>query len=225
MNDSAVIFDFNGVLLWDAPLHVQAWQATARALRGTEMSDDEIRIHMHGRTNSHILGHLLGRPVRGKALLELTQSKETMYRDLCLAHPEIFELSPGARALLDFLAAKRIPITIATASEITNLEFFFARLGLAEWFEIERVVYDDGHIAGKPAPDMYALAAARLGMPPARCIVVEDAISGFQSAHAAGIGHIVALGPRGEHARLRACPEVSTVIESLAHFPRELLQS
>lgn len=225
MKFSAVIFDFNGVLLWDAPLHVEAWQALAQKLRGAEFSEEEFLVHVHGRPNSHILSYLLGRTVHGQELLDLIQFKESMYRRLCLENPATFVLSPGAKALLSSLVETGIPITIATASEITNLKFFITHLGLEEWFNPNLIVYDDGFLPGKPAPDMYALAAKKLEQAPEKCIVIEDAISGFKSAHAAGIGHIIGLGPKSEHPRLKACTEVSTVIESLEHFPRELLQA
>jgi len=223
MKYKGIIFDFNGVLLWDAPLHVQAWQATALRLRGSPLNDDEFSIHVHGRTNSYILGYLSGRSLRETELLELIQVKESMYRDLCLKNPEMFVLSPGAEALLDFVSSKDIPRTIATASEKTNLDFFIQHLGLDKWFDLQRIVYDDGALPGKPAPDMYANAAGNIGLAPHECVVVEDAISGFQSAHAANIGHIVGLGPIETHNRLLACQGVSTVIESFEHFPHELL--
>lgn len=223
MKYSAVIFDFNGVLIWDAPLHVKAWQAAALKLRGSEFSNEEFLLHVHGRPNSHILSHLLGRTVQGQELLDLIQFKESMYRRLCLENPESFVLSPGATSLLSFLVKEKIPLTIATASEITNLHFFITHLGLEEWFNVDLIVYDDGFLPGKPAPDMYELAAKKLRQSPERCIVIEDAVSGFKSAHTAGIGHIIGLGPKSEHPRLLACPEVSEVIESLEQFPRELL--
>ncbi len=54
-------------------------------------------------------------------------------------------------------------------------------------------MYDDGTFPGKPAPDIYRIAAARLGRTPERCIVVEDSLSGIAAARAAGIGWIAAV--------------------------------
>lgn len=223
MKFSAVIFDFNGVLLWDEALQVEAWQTAALELRGSKLSEDEFLTHVHGRTNSHVLSHLLERTVQEQDLLDLIQFKESIYRRLCLANPESFVMSPGSKSLLSFLVKRGTPITIATASEITNLKFFVTQLGLEEWFNLDLIVYDNGFLPGKPAPDVYALAAQKLEQAPEKCIVVEDAVSGFKSAHAAGIGHVIGLGPQSEHLRLKACAEVSTVIESLEQFPRELL--
>lgn len=75
MKYKGIIFDFNGVLLWDAPLHIQAWQAMALRLRSAELNGDEFSSHVHGRTNAHILGYLTGRMLHGKELLDLIQVK------------------------------------------------------------------------------------------------------------------------------------------------------
>jgi beta-phosphoglucomutase-like phosphatase (HAD superfamily) len=218
-----IVFDLNGVLLWDAPFHVQAWQAVAVDLRGFQLSDEEFADHVHGRPNSHVLSYIAGRDIRGKELYDLAQAKESMYRDLCLAHPDTFVLSPGAVQLLDAIAEKAIPHTIATASERTNLDFFVSHLGLGKWFDVRQIVYDDGLRPGKPAPDAYATAAGNLNLAPVECVVVEDANSGFNSARAAHIGYIVGLGPVASHPRMLADERVDAVIESLAQFPRQLL--
>jgi beta-phosphoglucomutase-like phosphatase (HAD superfamily) len=218
-----IIFDFNGVLWWDSHLQVQAWQQCATAHRGTGFSEEEFALHVLGRTNQHTLTYLIGRPVDGQELHERTQHKESIYRQLCLAQGEHFTLSPGAQELLDFLVAHQIPRTIATASERSNLDFFIAHFGLTQWFDIAHIVYDDGARPGKPAPDIYLHAAQHLGLAPADCVVVEDARSGIQAAHAAQVGHIVALGPRQTHGQLRHLEGVSTVIENLYQFPRERL--
>jgi len=220
-----IIFDFNGVLWWDAHLQEQSWQQFAAEIRGVPFSVEEMASHMHGRTNQHVLEYLTGRPVIGAELHRLTQQKETIYRQLCLTLGQDFKLSPGAIDLLDFLTAHHIPRTIATASEKTNLDFFIKHLDLARWFNPAQLVYDDGLRPGKPAPDIYLQAARNLGLAPANCVVVEDSQSGLQAAYAAGIGHIIALGPVHTHERLRQLQGVSGVIESLQQIPKEQLFS
>ena len=76
-------------------------------------------------------------------------------------------------------------------------------------------MYDDGNIQGKPAPDLYLLAAQKLALTPAECLVVEDSHSGIQAAHAAGIGWVIALGPQQTHPKLLQLAGVDQVIESL----------
>ena len=221
---SAVIFDFNGVLFWDAPLQLQSWRRVAQLLRGYSMTEEEAILHMHGRPNSYVLSYLAGRHVAGEELAELTQRKESLYRELCLDNPTAFVLSPGADDLLSELKERGVPRAIATSSEKTNVAFFREHLELDRWFDIAQIVYDDGYRPGKPAPDMYLDAAKKLRVPPNQCVVVEDAVSGIQAAQSAGIGYIVAMGARAAHPRLTAFPGVALAIESMREFPRERLQ-
>ena len=223
MRFQGIIFDFNGVLWWDGHLQAQSWRQFSAELRGWPLSAEELAVHVHGRNNGYTLEYLLGRPVAGEELRALTQQKETIYRQLCLDEGEAFKLSPGAEDLLDFLAARQIPRTIATASEKTNLGFFVAHLHLDRWFDVGLIVYDDGSRPGKPAPDIYLQAAQNLGLAPAQCVVVEDSRSGIEAAHAAGIGYIVSLGPAESHDQLAGLEGVDAVIESLRKLPQERL--
>ena len=219
-----IIFDFNGVLWWDTHLQQQAWAQFASEVRGAPFSLEELAVQVHGRNNRHTLEYLYGRKLSADEIGQLTQKKETLYRRLCLDQGTEFRLSPGAINLLDFLVAHSVPHTIATASEKYNVDFFIHQLGLANWFDISALVFDDGRLPGKPAPDIYLLAAKRLRLAPARCIVVEDSRSGILAAHAAGIGLVVALGPDATHAELAKLPGVGLVVASLADLPKGLLK-
>lgn len=218
-----IVFDFNGVLWWDGHLQAEAWQQCALELRGTALSREELDIHMHGRTNRHVFSHLLGRKVGGKELMRLIDLKESAYRNLCLAQGEKFILSPGAVDLLTYLCDFHIPHTIATASERSNLDFFVSYLSLSQWFNIHHIAYDDGAISGKPAPDIYLKATRNLDLKPAECVVVEDAFSGIIAAHAAGIGHIIALGPQSTHDKLLSFDGVDEAVENLGQIRKEEL--
>jgi beta-phosphoglucomutase len=223
MKYQGIIFDFNGVLLWDSHTQERAWGRFSREKRGVPFLQEEMAIHAHGRNNQHTLQYLMGQALKGEELHQLTQQKEAIYRQLCLDQREDFRLSPGAVELLDFLVANGIPHTIATAAEKTNPDFFVKYLDLTRWFTIEQIVYDDGNRPGKPAPDIYLQAARNLGLAPARCVVVEDSRSGIQAAHAAGIGHIIALGPHHTHSVLAQLEGVNDVVENLGQIPREQL--
>lgn len=214
-----IIFDFNGVLWWDTHLQEQAWQQFTREKTGKALSAEEIATHIHGRTNQHTMDYAFGRTLPPAELSERIQQKESIYRALCLAEGDGFRLSPGAIDLLDFLVERRIPHTIATASEKTNLDFFIQHLNLSRWFDIDRIVYDNGTRPGKPAPDIYIQAARNLGLIPEQCVVVEDSRSGIQAAHAAMIGHVVAIGPAETHDTLAQLPGVDRVITRLSDLP------
>ncbi len=220
---SGLIFDFNGVLWWDESLQQRSWRAFAARLRPEPLSDEEIVLHIHGRNGQYTLEYLLGRPLQNGEAAALIEQKEALYRQMCLDLGPDFRLSPGAIELFEFLVARRIPHTIATASGKKNVDFFIEQLRLAAWFDLRQIVYDDGARPGKPAPDLYLLAAEKLGLHPSQCVVVEDSVSGLQAARAAGIGHVIALGPASTHNRLRQFPDVNEVIESLAQLRRDEL--
>ena len=223
MRYKGIVFDFNGVLFSDADLQVKSWQVIAKDLRGHEMTDDELDTHMHGRPNSYVLSYLAGRTIAGQELLDLIQVKESFYRELCLLTPRRLVLSPGARDLLETLARRNVPRTIATSSEITNLKFFIEHLRLDRWFDVAKIVYDDGIRPGKPAPHVYLAAVRNIGIAPSECVVVEDAVSGLAAAYAAGIGYIIAIGAPAAFQGLLACKGVAIAIKSLRDFPREQL--
>jgi beta-phosphoglucomutase len=216
-----IIFDFNGVLWWDGHLQEQAWKQFSAQIRGLPLSDQEMAVHVHGRDNRHTLAYLLGHDLEPEQLWHLSEQKETIYRRLCLQQGPGFALSPGTVELLGFLVAHHVGHAIATASGQENVDFFFEHLHLAHWFDATQIVCDDGSRPGKPAPDIYLEAAARLGLEPGQCVVVEDSQAGIQAARAAGIGYIVALGPAHTHPTLAHLAGVELVVDSLEQIPRE----
>lgn len=215
MTYHGIIFDFNGVLLWDRHLHEQAWAEFARQVRNEPFTVEEMASHMHGRTNRAILQYLTGQELSQTAVDHLAQQKERIYRQRCLEAGAAFQLSPGAVDLLDWLVAHDIPRAIATSSDAINVAFFSRHLHLGRWFPTCQIIFDDGTTPGKPAPDIYLRATTALGLPPPACMVVEDAHSGIEAAYAAGVGRIIALGPEPDHARLRALPGVAQAIAHL----------
>jgi len=214
MKYSGIIFDFNGVILWDSKWQDEAWQKTARDLTGREFSEKEMQDVVHGRTNKEALSYLLKKEIIGDELQKLTEKKEKCYRDIAINKPD-FKLSPGAEELFNFLKTNKIPFNIATSSEKNNVEFFFKNLLLDRWFDINNIVYDDGKLPSKPAPDIYLKAAEKIELPPQRCIVIEDAISGITAAQNAGIGKIIALNSESKQKKFRAFSGVKRIITKL----------
>jgi len=225
MKYSGIIFDFNGVLLWDTLFQEEAWNTMAQKLRGKTMTIEEMNRIVHGRPNCITLEYLLDRKLSQIDSNKLTQEKESIYRKLCLDRPDDFKLSKGAVDLLDFLKQAGIPRTIATASEKTNVHFFIQHLHLETWFDTKLFVYDDGTIPGKPAPDVYRKAAMNIMIQPEKCIVVEDSLSGLVAANKAGIGRIFALGPKASHETLKNAEGTTDVISNLAELPRMIFNT
>ena len=192
-----IIFDFNGTLYFDSDKHEQAWRDFAAHFRQETVSQDEFYQHFHGHPARSIIEYLLGYQPDAQKLNALIQEKEEAYRKLCIDDSQTFHLSPGAEMFLDKLKSANVPMTIATALEITNISFFINHFNLTKWFDPDKIVYDDGTFPGKPSPDIYRKAADNLNRDPGELIVVEDAPSGVQAAKSAHIGMVIGIDPQG----------------------------
>ena len=219
-----IIFDFNGTLFWDSQLHYDAWRIFSKKLRGYEFTDDEMREYMFGRTNKDIIRYCTGKEPSDELVEKLAFEKESLYRQQCLEDKEQFKLADGAVEFLDWLVENDIPRTIATMSEWQNVEFYIKEFKLERWFDLDKIVYSNGKIKGKPAPDIYEIAAKNLCLEPKDCIVLEDAISGIQSARAAGIGKIIAIASLESHSVYEPFDYLHQIIDSFEEFDKSLFE-
>ena len=220
-----IIFDFNGTLYWDSAKHKETWREYSKKLRGTPFSDEEMIKYMFGRTNEQIIKYAIGKQPTPEMVEKYGQEKEALYRQMCLNDKQNFHLAKGVEEFLDFLKENDIPRTIATMSDWKNVEFYIEHFHLAKWFDIDKVVYSDGIIPGKPAPDIYEIAAKNLGLKTEECIVVEDALSGIESARAAGIGKIIAICSEEPQQLYESIPAVGGIIHSFDELDRNLFEN
>ena len=219
-----IIFDFNGTLFWDSQLHLDAWREYSAKLRGKPFSDDEMLKYMFGRTNEDIIEYAIDKKPDAKLVKKLAEEKEAYYRNMCLQNPEEFKLAPNAVEFLDFLKENNIPRTIATMSEWCNVEFYIKEFNLAKWFDLDKIVYSNGKIPGKPAPDIYQIAAKNLGLNPCECIVIEDALSGIEAAEKAGIGNIIAIASREPVDFYKEVKGVSQIITDFNQIDKSIFE-
>lgn len=208
------IFDFNGTLLFDTPAHADAWRAFLLE-EGVAVTDADIQKHIQGRPNPDILRHFLGE-LTDQEILTCSKRKEEKYRAVCLQKNDWFRLVDGVPEMFDRLRAEGVPFTIATSSQWDNVSFYFEHLGLDRWFTPETLVFDDGKMRGKPAPDIYLRAMALIGCRPDECAVFEDSLSGIQAGRAAGAGWIVAVDSDLDREKLLMVEGVSRVISNFA---------
>ena len=206
-----IIFDFNGTLFWDSEIQENAWKTFGTKLSGRNITDEEFNTYFHGRTNKDTLEYLTERVLTDKEVNELAQQKESIYRDLCKSDLNKFKLAPGVERYLNYLKENNIPFTIATASEINNVNFFIKEFQLDKWFDISKIVYDDGTFRGKPEPDIYLKASEALNIQPDNCIVFEDASSGIKSAKSAGVKEIIAVVPEGRRNIFENQPDLKII--------------
>ena len=217
-----IIFDFNGTLYWDSQLHYDAWREFSALLREKPFTDEEMRTKMFGHTNSDIIEYLIGKKPSQDMVEKFGKEKEAVYRKRCLLEPDKFKLAPGAVELLDYLKEKNIPRTIATMSEWDNVEFYIKEFKLHKWFDLDKIVYSDGTIPGKPAPDIFLIAAEKLGLNPTECVVIEDAIAGINAAKSAKIGKIVAIASLEPVSFYKNIDGISDIITDFYQFDKTI---
>ena len=190
--NKGIIFDFNGTMLFDKEFHDRAWRMFLENQIQRTITEAEFQEHVYGKAAQDILSYFLNRELSDTESIQIEEQKERIYRELCLQSEE-FHLADGLPEFLDELKEREIPVTIATASALKNMEFFFKYLKLSRWFDLSGIVYNDGTFPGKPAPDIFLKAAELLHVSISECTVFEDAKSGIQAAKVAGAGRIIGV--------------------------------
>ena len=187
----AALWDMDGTLVDTAELHFQAWEAVCREL-GRDFSRAEFAATF-GRRNPDIFAALFGDRLSAAEAAEWSDRKEEQYR---AAARRGVELLPGVRALLEDLHRIGFRQAIGSSAPRANLELILRLTGIARFFGA--VIGMEETQRGKPDPQVFQVAAERLGVAPARCVVLEDAVAGVQAARAAGM-KCVAVRAVGHH--------------------------
>ena len=196
MSQKGIIFDFNGTLFFDSELHLISFAECFTSRGMTPLDNDFVIKNIFGQSNEAIYRayfHFGQTDPTPEELKTFSKEKEGRYIELCRRSERHKSLCNGAEAMLDYLKAHSIPYCIATGSEYENVEFYIEHIGLDRWFSLDNIVYTDGTFRGKPEPDIYKIAAARLGLAPEECAVFEDGTAGLIAARDAGIGKLFAV--------------------------------
>lgn len=186
----AILFDFNGTMFFDEQFQEISWRKFVGEKIGRNISDEEFSKYIHGRNADFTMEYFLNKKFSREEIAQLEEEKEKIYRNLCESSLD-FKLAPGLTSFLDNLKQKNVSVNIATASGWRNVRFFFDGLELNRWFDINKVVYNDGTYPGKPEPHMYLKAAEKIGVPIEECYVFEDSDSGIEAARRAGAKGII----------------------------------
>ncbi|RMH63449.1 MAG: HAD family phosphatase [Bacteroidetes bacterium] len=174
----ALLFDMDGVLIDSEPLHEQAKRVVFERY-GLDVPED-FYDEVKGKTDQHVFELVMARYGRnGLDLATLIADKHAAYEALL---PSL-RMVPGALAFLQE-ARRQYRTALTTSATRRNQELAFARFSLHACFEVVVTAADVSR--PKPEPDPYLVTAERLGLPPARCLVIEDAVNGVLSARAAG---------------------------------------
>ena len=176
-----VIFDWDGVVIDSSAQHEKSWELLAEEIQ-KPLPADHFK-EGFGKKNQEIIPSLLRWSEDPEAIRKLGERKEELYREL--VREQGVAVLPGARELLVALKSASIPRSVGSSTPRSNLDAIFAATGLDQLFDA--VVCGDDVTNGKPAPDVFLLAAKRLGLEPADCLVIEDAHVGIEAAHRAGM--------------------------------------
>ena len=207
----AVLWDMDGTLLDSAEYHWLAWRETLAAER-YDLARDQF-IATFGQRNDTILRGWLGADLSLGDIERIGGGKEARYRELVRAGG--IALLPGVDGWLKRLKAAGWHQAIASAAPLLNIQAIVAALGIEAYFDAISSAEDVQR--GKPDPQVFLVAAERVGVPPARCVVVEDAPAGLEGAHRGGMR---AIGVRSSHADLRA----DIVVDTLAELPDDAFE-
>ncbi|MDO5547076.1 MAG: HAD family phosphatase [Eubacteriales bacterium] len=210
MEKQAVIFDFNGTMFFDTIFQLNAWNQVLADHQMDPIPEEEYRNVLCGRGSMETVRYIWGDRLTEEESTRYRMKKKDYYQQLCLSDPEHFCLVPGLEAYLDALCENEIPFTIATSASPYSVDFYFENLHLDRWFRRENVVCNDRFKKGKPAPDLFLVAAEVLGVKPEDCLVFEDANAGIRAANAAGIGSVIVIDPE-----CRFCPELDLKFDAV----------
>ncbi|RMH68726.1 MAG: HAD family phosphatase [Gemmatimonadetes bacterium] len=201
----AVIFDMDGVLVDSEPIYQRQELDLFREL-GIEMSEAEHNqfVGMGTKTMCEIL---IKRYHLNWTVPELVEKSERMYLEYFHREPTITPIT-GAETLIQTVYQLRLKIALASSSSRENIRIVLERLGFGDYFPIR--VSGEEVPQSKPAPDIFRLAANRLQVEPAHCLVIEDSRNGVLAAKAAGMRCIGYAAPNARSQGLEPADIVVT---------------
>ena len=176
-----LIFDMDGTMIDSMPYHARSWVAFAEH-HGIEIDVEELLRRTTGRTGAECMETLFGRVMEAQACQELIHHKEQLYRDLFAPH---FAEVAGFKTFCGHAMARGLKVGVGTAGDKHNIAFAFSHLKMET--PPHAVVGGDEGLPGKPEPAIFLEAARRIGIPPAACVVFEDAPFGIEAARRAGM--------------------------------------
>ena len=180
------LWDLDGTLVDTEANHYTAWRALVRE-HGRDLSYEEFR-PTFGLRNDDVLTRYLGFAGDAATLAALSERKEELFR--ASLRRDGVKTQPGALDLIAHLRALGARQAVASSAPPANITLIVRLLGLEDTFDA--VVSGEEVARGKPAPDIFLRAAARIGLEPGRAVVLEDAPAGVAAGKAAGCA-VIAL--------------------------------
>lgn len=188
----AALWDMDGTLIDSEEFHWISWRDTMEK-EGTPITREQF-LATFGQRNDSIISQWIGAAAAPECVERIATKKEQLYRDLIRKHG--MKPLPGVATWLHRLHENGWRQAIASSAPRENIDVVLEALSAKHLFQ-GIISADDVH-DGKPDPEVYLMAASRLGAPPALSVVVEDAVAGVQGARRAGMRSI-GVSRSGKH--------------------------
>lgn len=202
-----VLWDMDGVLVNTGEFHYQAWSQTL-AEREIPFTREQFQATF-GMNNAGILEVILGQALEPDLVAAISDRKERLFRQAVKGHAHLL---PGVRAWLDRLDGWGFRQAIASSAPPANIDALVDELGIRSYFAAIVSGFD---LPGKPDPAVFLKTAGLIGVPPERCVVVEDAVAGVEAARRAGMKCVAVTTTNPAHALQGA----DIVVERLDALP------
>lgn len=176
----AIVFDMDGVLIDSEPLHLLAYQKFLFDFGLTFLEKDNQ--NFLGMKDLDCAKHLVEHHKLSITAQEFVARKESVLHQLFL---DQLKMQPGVKQTLENAHKLNIPAVIASSATMPTIELVVDLTGTRKYFR--HLCSGDEVPNGKPAPDVFLLAAERLGVKPSECLVIEDTFNGVCAAKAAGM--------------------------------------
>lgn len=176
----ALIFDMDGVLVDNSATYKVAWQRFLSE-QGEAVRPDYPAHNIFGRRNADLMPEVFLRALTAEEIAECSDRLEAIYWQIA---EQSLQPTPGLKAFLAAARERDLPRALATSAPAKNAALTLGLLGLSGAFA--PMLTEEDVARGKPDPEIYLQAAARLGRPPAECVVFEDSLPGVLAARGAG---------------------------------------
>lgn len=171
----------DGVIINSNPTHLTSWKSYLKNNR-IEASDEDLRNHMFGKSNSYIVKYFFKKEFSKEELQKMQTEKEALFRE---EFKETFESVPGIEVFMEELLANNVKLGIATSAPMANMQLTMSKLPVTAKVHSKMAEEDVEH--HKPHPEVYLKSAINIGLEPSKCIVFEDSSSGITAGKAAGM--------------------------------------
>ncbi len=215
----SVLFDFNGVIVDDEPLHRALFLQVLAEAEGLEVNRTDYRRFSLGRPDQEAFRAILsarGRTATAAQIKVLTGRKSELYRSL--ADPQALLLD-GVRSTIEHLTARGLTLAIVSGALREEIDWLLSATGLVSFFPV--IISAEDIARGKPDPEGYALALARAGVEADESLAIEDSFAGIEAARAAGIS-VLALPTSVPFHMLQR--RAGWVIDRFAQFDLEAIE-